>query len=83
MKVYIVCNEEEKKRVRDSINKSLTLYFINPNTLKGSKEARALKSYWAARLNPFALIEENNKPIKAFYSEAEDVITNLINYLNE
>lgn len=83
MKIYVICNKNEEMKIRESTKGSLNFYFIDPTTSKGIKEARSLKSHWAARKDPFALIEENNKPIKAFYSEAEDVITNLIKYLNE
>lgn len=79
--IYIVCNDSsQEKQVRDSVKSPLTFHFIDSK--KGSKEARTLKSHWAARLEPFALVMNKDKPIKAFYSEAEDVINNLIKYLN-
>ena len=55
---------------------------IDMTTSKGQKEGYKLKGHWGAKLNPFAIVYQDNKPIKAFYSEAEDVISNLINYLN-
>lgn len=50
---------------------------------KDMKKAQTLKSHWAARLDPFIVVEKNNKVIKAFYSESkDDVIESLIKYLN-
>lgn len=55
---------------------------IDSRSKKGKKEAWALKSHWGAKLDPFILIIKGDKPIKAFYSEAEDAVESLINYLN-
>ena len=56
--------------------------FIDSDTYKGKKEASKLKKQYSAKLEPFALILDNKKPIKAFYTEAEDVIESLIKYLD-
>lgn len=81
--VYIVYNNEEhKKKVEDSVKVSPTFHFIDSLSKKSKKNALTLKSYWGARLDPFAIVMDKDKPIKAFYSESEDVINNLINYLN-
>lgn len=45
------------------------LVLYDMRTRLGQKNGYKLKSQWSARLNPFVLLEENNKPIKAFYSE--------------
>ena len=37
---------------------------------------------YGVKLDPFAVILDDEKPIKAFYTEAEDVIDSLIKYLN-
>lgn len=59
------------------------IHLIDAQTFKGKKEARILKSHWGAKLDPFAIIMDGDIPIKAFYSEAENVIDNLIKYLDE
>lgn len=56
---------------------------IDLNTSKGKKEGWKLKSYYGAKQDPFAVILDNKKTVKAFYSEAEDVIESLTNYLKE
>lgn len=82
--VFIVYdNEEHKRKVEDSVKVSPTFHFINSLSRKSRKKALTLKSYWGAKLNPFAIVLDKDKPIKAFYSESEDVINNLILYLNE
>lgn len=84
--VYVVYNDTEQvKRVEDSCNiESLTFHFIDSQSIKTKKEAWALKSHWAAREDPFAIVMNGDKAIKAFYSETgEDVINSLINYLNK
>lgn len=82
--VFVVYNNEEQlNRIGDTSKYTPIFHFIDSMTKKGKKEAYRLKSHYAARLDPFAVILDKNKPIKAFYSEAEDVIDSLIKYLNE
>lgn len=84
IKVTLVCSDSEQiKKVRDSIGDSLTFFVLDPSSRTDRKKAIALKSYWGARVDPFAIITDDDQPIKAFYSEAENVINNLILYLNE
>ncbi len=81
--VFVVYNNEEQlNRIGDTSKYTLIFHFIDAMAKKGKKEAYRLKSHYAARLDPFAVILDKNKPIKAFYSEAEDVIDSLIKYLN-
>ena len=84
--VYIVHNDDNiKKKIGDSnIKGSPFFHFIDDRTRKGKTEAFKLKSHWAAKLTPFAIIMEGDKAVKAFYSEADnDVIYSLIKYLEE
>lgn len=60
---------------------NISFTFIDALSKKGKKEAWKLKNYWGAKLDPFALISEEDKPIKAFYSEACNVIESLKEYL--
>lgn len=86
MNVYIVYNDESqiKELGGVSLKTSPFFTFINENTKSGKKEAYALKSHWGSKLTPFAVCYDKDKPIKAFYSEAdENIIKSLINYLND
>lgn len=58
--------------------------FIDERTLKGKKKAWSIKSHWAAKETPFAVIMDGEKAVKVFYSETgENIINSLITYLNE
>lgn len=82
--IFIVCSDKEQlKKVEDTTNVTSTFHFIDPLSKKGKKEAWALKNYWGAKLDPFAIVMNGDKPVKAFYSESENVIDNLLTYLNE
>lgn len=82
--VYIVYdNDDTIKNLGDTLKVSPFFHFIDERTLKGKKDAFKLKSAWSSKLTPFALCTEGEKVVKAFYSEAEDVIKSLISYLNE
>ena len=81
--VFVVYDDlKQIEKLKDTSSYPLEFHFINSETKKGKKEAWKIKSHYAAKLNPFAVILDNNKPIKAFYTEAEDVIDSLINYLD-
>ncbi len=81
--IYIVYSDSTKLDILNRIDKtSYFLHLIDDQTLHGKKEAFKLKSFYGAKLSPFALIELNGKVIKAFYSEAEDVFESLVNYIN-
>lgn len=47
------------------------------------KEAFRLKRHWAAKKCPFAVVTDEDRLVKIFYSEATDVLTELEKYLNE
>lgn len=86
MDIYVVYSDEKQIELLKNTDIKGSPYFhlINDQTFKGKKEAWKVKSSLSARLSPFAAIYENDKPIKAFYSEADDnIIQSLINYLNE
>ena len=51
------------------------LHTADSGTLKGKKEAYKIKSEWGAKLDPFLITYNDERPIKAFYSECpEDAI---------
>lgn len=59
------------------------IHYINFNTTDGRKEAFRVKSHWAAKTNPFVVVEEREEIIKVFYSESGNAIQQLINWLND
>ena len=82
IEVSVVYSDEKQiEKVREFSNDSLTFNFIDISTKKGRKDGWALKNYWGAKLDPFAIVIKGNKPIKAFYSESENVSEGLFNYL--
>lgn len=82
IEVSVVYSDEKQiEKVREFSDDSLTLNFIDISTKKGRKDGWALKNYWGASLDPFAIVLKNGKPIKAFYSEYENIIDKLYNYL--
>lgn len=86
MEVYIVYNDDQTlKELGDTSDLKVSpfFHFIDDRTRRGRKDAWKIKGGFGAKLSPFAVIYEGDKPIKAFYSEAEDVIKSLIKYLNE
>lgn len=81
--IYIVYSDPTKLTVLDKIDKgSYFLHLIDDQTLQGRKKAFKLKGSYGAKLSPFAVIELDGKVIKAFYSEVEDVLESLVNYIN-
>lgn len=85
--IYIVYDKEEQIKELDGIfsleENSPTFHFINSQSNKTKKVAWALKNRWASKIDPFVLITNGDKAVKAFYSETgEDVIESLLNYLN-
>lgn len=81
---FIYNSEEQRKRLGDALNKikvSPFLHFINSTTKEGRKESYKIKSHFAARLDPFIILYNKDKPIRGFYSEAGDCIEQCIKYL--
>lgn len=78
--VHIVLDNLEEKDIlaKAPINNNIYFTFIDD-----IKQARRFKASFAAKKSPFAVVYSNDKPIKAFYSEYENVIESLIKYLNE
>ena len=86
MDVYLVYNDDSQvNAVKESdLKEGLFFHFIDERTRSGLKDAWKCKGALSAKLTPFAAIYENDVPIKAFYSEADDnVIKSLIEYLKK
>lgn len=81
--IIVYSDKSQLDRIGDTSKYTPIFHFIDSLSKKGKKEAFRVKSHYAARLEPFAVILDNTKPIKAFYTEAEDVIDSLIKYLND
>lgn len=66
-------SENLVKRLQEEISNKypyVTLESFHENIFKERKKAFKLKGSYSARISPFAiLIDDNNKVIKAFYSE--------------
>lgn len=86
MDIFITYNEDSQLEKLKNIGKDrddLSFRFIDSRTKDGKKESLSLKSYWGAKIDPFAIVIKDTVPVKAFYSEAEDVISNLKLYLEK
>ena len=85
--IYIVYdNEEHIKELKEeySLRDNIpSFHFLDVTSNRTKKEAWSLKNHWAAKLDPFAIVMNGDKAVKAFYSETgEDVIGSLLNYLS-
>lgn len=83
--VYLVYNDDNHiKQIGDTLKVSPFFHFIDDRTRKGKKDSWKIKGGFGAKLTPFAVVYEGEKPLRAFYSETgEDIIKSLIEYLNE
>lgn len=86
IEVTIVYNDDSQiKKLGDTYSlkgTSPSFVFLDERTLKGRKKGWSVKSHWAAKETPFAVVKSDEKVLKVFYSEGGDVIKLLINYLN-
>ena len=80
--VVVYSDKSQLDRIGDTSKYTPIFHFVDSLAKKSKKEAWRIKSYYGAKLDPFAVILDDEKPIKAFYTEAEDVINSLIKYLN-
>lgn len=80
--IVVYSDKNQLKEIGDTSRYSPVFRFIDSLAKKSKKEAWKVKSFYGAKLDPFAVVLDQDKPIKAFYTEAEDVIDSLIKYLN-
>lgn len=80
--IIVYSSKSQLDRIGDTSKYTPIFHFVDSLAKKSRKEAWRIKSYYGAKLDPFAVILDGEKPIKAFYTEAEDVIDSLIKYLN-
>jgi len=84
MEATIIYDNKKDKELLSLIDSKVPIFinYINVNTPKGKKEAFKIKSHWAAKMNPFVVLKDNDNVIDVFYSEKDNAIYQLINYLN-
>ena len=80
--IVVYSDKNQLDRIGDTSRYTPIFHFVDSLAKKSKKEAWRIKSYYGAKLDPFAVILDNEKPVRAFYTEAEDVIDSLIKYLN-
>ena len=80
--IVVYSDKSQLDGIGDTSKYTPIFHFVDSLAKKSKKEAWRIKSYYGAKLDPFAVILDDEKPIKAFYTEAEDVINSLIKYLN-
>ena len=86
MEAIVIYENKKDKEFLDLIDSKIPIFirYIDYNTIEGKKEAYKVKSHWAARMNPFVVVQEDEEIIKVFYSESgKNAVQQLINYLNE
>ena len=80
--IVVYSDKNQLDRIGVYLEVSPIFHFVDSLAKKSKKEAWRIKSYYGAKLDPFAVILDDEKPVRAFYTEAEDVIDSLIKYLN-
>ena len=80
--IVVYSDKNQLDRIGDTSKYTPIFHFVDSLAKQSKKEAWRIKSYYGAKLDPFAVILDDEKPVRAFYTEAEDVIDSLIKYLN-
>lgn len=81
--IYVVINSnDQRERLKEAFKEASFSLNILDIRGKEKKKAWALKSHWAAKLDPFAIVMDGDRAVKVFYSETgENIIESLINFL--
>ena len=84
MEARVVYDDKKDRELLNLIDSKFPIFidYINFNTVVGRKEAYRVKSHWGAIKNPFVVITEGDNVIDVFYSEKDNAINQLINFLN-
>lgn len=70
MEVYLVYDDiKDKEWIEKMDNRKFYYKFFNMHKKSDISKGFKIKEEWAAKLNPFILIKQDDKPIKCFYSE--------------
>lgn len=86
MTAIVIYDNKKDRELLELVNSKFPIFihYVDFNTKDGRKEAFQVKSHWGAKLNPFVVLEEDyDKIIDVFYSEKDNAIQQLINYLND
>ena len=85
MEAIVVYDNKKDRELLDLIDSKFPIFihYIDFNTVDGRKEAYQVKSHWAAKMNPFVVVQEGEEIIKVFYSETSNAVQQLTNWLNE
>lgn len=83
--VYVVSNDPNlSNKINGSFPGNPFFHFYDIGSMKDRSTAYKLKGQFGARLDPFAVVFNKDKAVKAFYTEADDhVIESLLKYLKE
>lgn len=78
--IYLVFDDiNDLNRLEEIINENFYLHYLNINNHHDRSKAFKFKGEWSARQNPFILLKEKGKVIKAYYSEVgENAVTQFI-----
>lgn len=78
--IYLVFDDvNDLNRLEEIINEDFYLHYLNINKHHDRNKAFKFKGEWSARQNPFILLEEKGKVLKAYYSEVgENAVTQFI-----
>lgn len=84
MEIKIVYEDKKDKEFLDLVNSKVPYFVEYINCNESPKEAYRIKSPWSAKKNPFAIIIDEDKIKKVFYSDSKgsNAIQQLIDYLN-
>lgn len=84
MEARVVYDDKKDRELLNLIDSKFPIFidYINFNTVVGRKEAYRVKSHWGAIKNPFVVITEGDNVIDVFYSEKDNAVNQLINFLN-
>ena len=85
MEAIVVYDNNKDRELLNLVDSKFPIFihYIDFNTKKGRKEAYRVKSHWAAKMNPFVVLQDEEEIVKIFYSEKDNAIQQLINYLND
>lgn len=82
--VFVYNDINQVKKIEGALKTSSIFHFIDIKSKSGKKEGWAVKNYWGAKLDPFAIAINGDAPIKAFYTEeGKDVVEEVINFIKQ
>jgi len=88
IKIQLVYDSPKQLQTFKDLNINCLVEYetFDMNEYSQRKKGLSLKRYWGAHMDPFVLISIDNKPTKAFYSEASteyNAAEQLVQYLSD